>query len=91
MATKATRLIDPQGRVILPSHIRHALNLQPGNVVEVDLDDDGTIKIKAIRERCCICGEGVEGDQPTINLTTGPNRKIMCHNCAQLVARKLLK
>lgn len=91
MANKSTRLIDPQGRVILPSHIRHALNLQAGNVVEVDMDDDGTIRLRAIQERCCICGEGVDGDRPTINLTTGPNRKIMCYNCAKLVASEMLK
>lgn len=90
MTTKATRIIDPQGRVILPPHIRKALNLNGGNVVEVRLEDDGSIRIRPTSERCCICGEGVEGKNFT-QLTTGPFRKLICYHCAQQVAKAMLK
>lgn len=90
MATKSTRYIDPQGRIIIPKHIRKALNLNTGNVVEVSLDDDGTIRVRASYERCTICGEGVEG-RPVAEVTVGSGRKLVCYNCSQAVARSMMK
>lgn len=88
MATKNNRLIDHQGRVVLPTHIRNALNLQPGNVVQVELDDEGTIRIRPVQERCCLCGETV--GENYIPLTTGPDRKLICKECGQKVAKEML-
>lgn len=45
------RKIDPKGRVILPSKIRKALNLQPGKIVEIEVQEDGTIKVRPVEVR----------------------------------------
>lgn len=90
MATKSTRYLDPQGRIVIPNHIRKALNLNTGNVVEVTLDDNGTIRIRPIEERCALCGESVEQKHFT-EIKIGANRKLVCYDCAQLLARKMME
>lgn len=90
MATKTTRYVDDQGRIVLPAHIRTALNLASGNVVEVALEDDGTIRIRPTYERCCICGEGVEG-QHRAEITVGTGKKFICYNCSQAIIRHITK
>ena len=87
MATKSVHRIDDQGRVVLPSHIRKALNLQSRSAVSVSLDDDGTIRLRAEVARCCICGESVEGKHHT-HLS---DEKLICFDCAQKVARAMMK
>lgn len=89
MATKATRYVDNQGRVVLPSHIREALNLAPGNVVTVELDDDGTIRMRASQERCCVCGEGME-DKPCAEIEANGKKRV-CYKCAQAIARDMIR
>ena len=89
MTTKSTRFIDPQGRVILPSHIRKALNLNPGNVVSVEVVD-GTIRIRPEIERCAVCG-GSADNGPCAELGTGNNRKLICYQCAQQIAQKMIQ
>lgn len=86
MATKAKRYLDEQGRVILPAHIRKALNLAPGNVVELELEDDNTIRITPSTERCCICGGAIE-EKP---LELSKDKKI-CFGCAQRIAKEMVK
>lgn len=87
---KSIRYIDNQGRIVLPSHIRKALNLGPGWCVEVTLDDDNTIRIRPTKERCSICGEPV-GDKGFTELSKGQDRKLICYSCAQAVAKAMLK
>lgn len=79
------RYMDDQGRVILPAHIRKKLNLNPGSVVEVELEDD-TITIKPSAESCCICGRSIE-EKP---LEISKDKKI-CFDCAQKVAEVMFK
>ena len=90
MATKSTRYIDDQGRIVLPHHIRKALNLASGNVVEVALEDDNTIRIRPSTERCCICGGSVENKHHT-QISPAPNKKLICFDCAQKVAKAMIK
>ena len=85
--TKTQRYIDPQGRIVIPNHIRNALNLNGNNRVEVALEEDGTIRIKAAKERCAICG-GALDNGPCAELT---EKKKVCYECAQKVARAMLK
>ena len=87
MATKSTRYLDNQGRIVLPNHIRKALNLNSGNVVEVALEDDGTIRIRATDSRCCICGGSVEGKHH-VKLTKD---KLVCFNCSQEIAKAMMR
>lgn len=90
MATKTTRYVDDVGRVLLPNHIRKALNLQKGTALEVELEDTGTIRIRCIEERCVLCGESVEG-KPRAELTIGPDKKYVCCACAQAVVTNYKK
>ena len=90
MATKSTRFVDNQGRIILPAHIRKALNIGKGHTVTVALDDDGTIRIKAVPERCCICGDAVDQKRST-EVETNNGDKRVCFDCAQKVARAMMK
>ena len=90
MATKSTRFVDNQGRIILPAHIRKALTIGRGHCVTVSLDDDGTIRIKAVPERCCICGDAVDQKHYT-EVTVGTDEKIVCFDCAQALARAMMK
>ena len=82
MATTKTTRMDAQGRVILPPHIRKAMNLKPRSYVDVDLAEDGTIRIRPAEERCVICGEN-PGD--LIEITVGTNTKHVCPNCSGLI------
>ena len=73
---KTIRYLDPQGRVILPSHIRKSLNLTTGSVLEVNLEDDGTIRITPTEERCVVCGSAVKEKY------IRPHDRLICEDCA---------
>lgn len=90
MATKTIRRVDDLGRIVLPSHIRKALNLNPGNHVSVDLDEDGIIRVVPVEERCSICGESVEEKHHT-KVKIGANEKCVCFHCAQTIAREIVR
>ena len=87
MATKSVRIIDPQGRIIIPNHIRSALNVAPGNLLEVVLDDDNTIRVRPVEERCAICGKSVEDAVRKAKL----GKKSICYDCCQSIAREMMK
>lgn len=84
---KTTRYLDQQGRIILPNHIRKALNLTAGKVVEIDMDTDGTVRIRATKERCALCGEGIEG-VPHMTITVGTGTKHICAACAEQIKKE---
>ena len=81
MKAKSIRRLDGQGRVILPSHIRKALNLTPDSEVTIDLTEDGRIVIFPTSKHCCICGEGVAGVPNTQKITVGNKTKYVCPAC----------
>lgn len=85
LATKAIRYMDDQGRINIPNHIRRALNLKGGNVVEVALEDDGTIRLNASEERCSLCGQNDK------HFTKLDKNQLICYECAQKVAKAMLK
>lgn len=80
---KEKRRLDDQGRIIIPNHMRKGLNLGPGSLVEVTMDEDNTIRIKPAVENCCICGKSLEG-KDTIIVTKD---KSMCFECAEAIAK----
>lgn len=51
----AKRIIDAQGRVLIPAHIRKALNMTDGKFVEVTQNGNG-VMITPSEHRCDICG-----------------------------------
>ena len=77
------RRIDDQGRIIIPNHMRKDLNLVPGTLVEVSMDEDKTITVRLTADNCCICGKSLEG-KDTIKVTKD---KTMCFSCAEKVAQ----
>lgn len=80
MTTKSTRYLDAQGRIILPNHIRKALNLAPGSAVEVDMEDAYTIRIRPADLRCDLCGLRLsEKEGRTITVWSG--QKHVCRIC----------
>lgn len=81
MTNKTTRYVDAQGRVILPAHIRKALNLSEGHCLEIELDQDGCIRLRPTEERCCVCGKPVT-DQPHISR----GDRHICRECMNMCA-----
>ena len=89
MTTTIRTKMDAQGRVILPTHIRRDLQLNPGQPLNVTQTGD-TIEIRQDTERCHFCGESVEEKYHT-EVTIGPHKRLLCYNCAQAVAKALMK
>lgn len=89
MAAKSIRYVDNLGRVILPAHIRKAMNLGVGRCIEVTLEEDNTVKIRAIEERCAVCGNAVEGKHHTPVDANG--KKLVCYDCGQAIVRAMMK
>lgn len=82
MTNKTTRYVDAQGRIILPAHIRRALNLAEGHCIEIELEQDGSIRLRPTEERCCICGKPITG-KPHID----HGDKHICRDCALMCAQ----
>jgi AbrB family looped-hinge helix DNA binding protein len=80
MKAKSIRRLDGQGRVILPAHIRKALNLAQDSAVTIDMTEDGEIRIRPEKERCCICGR--EAREDALQLDSG---KLVCHRCVEII------
>ena len=60
MKAKATVRVDPQGRLMIPAHIRKELNLLPGDELGIDVDPFGTIHLESTKKSCFICGKSPE-------------------------------
>lgn len=84
---KNIRCLDEQGRIIIPAHIRKALNLRGGNLVGVTMDKEGTILVRVEEERCAICGESVK-DKASLELE---NRQHICSDCAKKIVKAFEK
>ena len=85
MKTTSVRRLDGQGRVILPAHIRKALNLEPDSAVTINLRSDGAVIIRPAEEICCICGKIVD-HTPHVNIVAGQGiTKHVCEKCTELI------
>ena len=54
-ATGIIRKVDELGRVVLPVEIRNRLGIDPGDGVEVFLEDDKII-LRRVGQKCAVCG-----------------------------------
>lgn len=79
MRANSIRRLDGQGRVILPAHIRKALNLTTDSAVTIELKD-GEIRIKPAKEQCCICGR--EAREDAMRIDSG---KLVCQRCVKII------
>ena len=84
------RYVDKQGRVVLPAHVRKHLNIGTGNVIELVLNPDKTVTIKAVPERCCVCGDAI-GEKHHTEIQTDNGGKCICFGCAQTIAKAMMK
>lgn len=84
MNTKSIRRLDAQGRVILPSHIRKAMNLTESSVVEITMNEDSSVTIRPAEKRCCVCGEKANGPGVIVQAMNG--QKFICKECADVIA-----
>lgn len=89
MAYKPTRIVDGRGRVMIPEHIREALDLVQGNSVDFTLEDDGSVRIRVMEPRCIICGESVEHKEHA-EIDKGSGKKCVCGECMAILARELI-
>lgn len=80
MSVKSIRRLDGQGRVIVPSHIRRALNLSKDSEITISMTSNGGILIRPAEERCSICGEGIEG-KPHVTIES----KNICWDCSNRI------
>lgn len=80
------RFVDKQGRFVLPAYVRKHLKVGKGHTIELFLEADNTVRIKAVPERCCVCGDSV-GEKHH----TEVNDKLICYECAQAIARAMMK
>ncbi|WP_026703215.1 CHAD domain-containing protein [Salibacterium aidingense] len=49
------KVLDEQGRLLIPAELRHQYNWQQGEKIQVELDQD-TIRLQGLHTRCSICG-----------------------------------
>jgi bifunctional DNA-binding transcriptional regulator/antitoxin component of YhaV-PrlF toxin-antitoxin module len=82
MKTKSIRRLDGQGRVILPVHIRKALNLSQDSLVTIEMTEDGEIRIKADEPRCCICGGSANLNEGVLFFS---EEKLVCQRCVNII------
>lgn len=90
MAVKVLRRVDDQGRIIIPSNIREMLNLSSGCVVEVDVTDEGEVKLIPATERCDVCGKSVK-DKHHAEIKAGKETKRICYDCSQKIMKHIMK
>lgn len=84
------RYVDKQGRFILPAPVRKHLDVGKGHTIELILEADNTVRIKAVPERCCVCGDAL-GEKHHTAVKTGNGDKCVCYDCAQNIARAMMK
>lgn len=90
MKTKTTRIVDPCGRVSIPSYLRELAGINSGDTVAVEVQQDSSIRISAIGDRCCICGEEQEGSE-LLKVPIGPVKHQFCIHCARAIATRVIK
>lgn len=86
--SKSIKSLDGQGRVILPSHIRKALHLDSGSLLEIESNDDGTIRITPATERCAICENPLDKESAPLEVKVGAKgrTKRVCRWCCAAAA-----
>lgn len=88
MNTKSVRRLDAQGRVILPSHIRKALDLGESSQVEITLNEDSSVTIRPAVKRCCVCGMPVATKRSYMTIAAKVcGESYVCSECVKIIEK----
>ena len=79
-ARQTARRIDHLGRVVIPVEMRRALNLEPGDALDLRLDDH-QLWLARFEESCVICGR--DHDLHAIRDI------LVCRDCMREIAQHL--
>lgn len=90
MSVETVCRVEANGRVVIPSHFRKALNLNNGGIVTIEMGDDGALRVRATHERCSVCGKNIEGKHHT-DVSINKSKKHICFDCAQAIARAMMR
>ncbi len=75
------RQIDSLGRIVIPKELRHTLDIDKGDSLELFIED-GTIILRKYQPACIICGTAK-------NVTTFKGKNF-CPDCVRELSSKLL-
>lgn len=79
--TGMTRRMDPLGRLVIPSEIRHNYGLSTGALIEFLATSEGVLLRPAVAS-CCVCGEAGKPLREVEGLS-------ICQHCAERLAVSL--
>ncbi len=74
------RAIDDLGRVVIPMTFRKLLDIKAGDVLEMNMTDNGEIVIVKSKPSCVFCSS-------EDNLTTYLNKSV-CDSCKKKISEK---
>ena len=73
-STGMARKVDALGRVVLPKELRSQLTIEPGDLVEISVDED-RIVLEKVEARCVFCGATAELREF--------EKKLVCATCVE--------
>lgn len=75
-----TKRITKSGGISIPVGLRRELSLQPGDALDVEVDNKGRVILAPHLPRCVFCGSTEE--------VVTFNGKGICHACAGVIGRR---
>lgn len=78
-STGIVRSMDKLGRIVLPMEIRKTFDINPGDPLEIFLNDEGEIVFKPCKSNCVFCGS-------TQDVVTF-KKKCVCKKCAKQLSK----
>ncbi len=78
--TGLSRRVDELGRVVLPIELRRNLNINPGDPLDISVEDTRVVLQKhKVNNTCVICSQK--------NAEHNINQKSICNNCAKEISK----
>lgn len=77
-STGMARKVDALGRVVLPKELRSQLTIEPGDLLDISVDED-RIVLEKVEQRCVFCGSTVE--------LHDFEKKLVCAACMERLTR----
>lgn len=78
--TGISRKVDGLGRIVIPIELRRNLNIETGDSLDINIENDKVVLTKRVSNNCCvICLQ----EKPKYNL----KEKSICTECAKELAK----